>query len=390
MTIYRIFILITYVIISSCQSIDNNSRYKNSNNKTFSDHLIMERPLPDNRGVITYQDYQIVVANGNETVEGIAERLGIEPKKLASYNGVLLTYLPRKDEVLALPVIIPGDLVSTPAGWSQESARKAITNSLENSSRKIGTPDNPLRHRIEPGETAYSIARLYNVSVTSLAKWNGLDADLSLTAGRELIIPVSSLSSGSPSGSSTQARTNNNSDNKNPKNPLDNDESMKELVANDSTSAPSTELTKNNTSDKKNSSATESKIIAKPYVRPVDGKILRGYNPTAASNKNEGIDFHAPPGSLVKAVADGVVALISKPVGGLGKIVLIKHDMSVISIYGRVKDLEVSKGSRVLQGQIIGKVEKSSLDEEDTKKNYLHFELRKGTKSLDPLPLLQQ
>ena len=389
MTIYRIFILITYVIISSCQSIDNNSRYKNSNNKTFSDHSIMERPLPDNRGVITYQDYQIIVANGSETVAEIAGRLGIEPKKLASYNGVLMTYLPRKDEVLALPVMIPGDLVSTSAGWSQESARKTIANSLENSSRKIGTPDNPLRHRIEPGETAYSIARLYNVSVTSLAKWNGLDTDLSLTAGRELIIPVLSLSSGSSSSSSAQARANINSDNNKPKNPPDNDESVKKSISNDSPSGENTELTTNKTSIKENSTATESKIITKPYVRPVDGKILRGFNPTASSNKNEGIDFHAPPGSSIKAVADGVVALISKPVGGLGKIVLIKHDMSVISIYGRVKDLKVSKGSRVLQGQIIGKVEKSSLDESDTKENYLHFELRKGTKSLDPLPLFQ-
>ena len=389
MTIYRIFILITYVIITSCQSIDSNSRYKNSNNKTFSDHSIMERPLPDNRGVITYQDYQIIVANGSETVAEIAGRLGIEPKKLASYNGVLMTYLPRKDEVLALPVMIPGDLVSTSAGWSQESARKTIANSLENSSRKIGTPDNPLRHRIEPGETAYSIARLYNVSVTSLAKWNGLDTDLSLTAGRELIIPVLSLSSGSSSSSSAQARANINSDNNKPKNPPDNDESVKKSISNDSPSGENTELTTHNTSIKENSNATESKIVTKPYVRPVDGKILRGFNPTASSNKNEGIDFHAPPGSSIKAVADGVVALISKPVGGLGKIVLIKHDMSVISIYGRVKDLKVSKGSRVLQGQIIGKVEKSSLDESDTKENYLHFELRKGTKSLDPLPLFQ-
>ena len=134
----------------------------------------------------------------------------------------------------------------------------------------------------------------------------------------------------------------------------------------------------------------ETEITEKPYVKPVPGRILRGYNPTAVSNKNEGIDFYAPPGTLVKAVADGVVALISKPVGGLGKIVLIKHDQSVISIYGRIKDLQVLKGGRVVQGQEIGKVENSFLDNDNSgKHNYLHFELRKGTKSLDPVPLLQ-
>ena len=73
------------------------------------------------------------------------------------------------------------------------------------------------------------------------------------------------------------------------------------------------------------------------FIRPVNGKILRKYNPTSVSNKNEGIDFAAKEGTPIKSAAAGVVALISEPVGGLGKIILIKHKDSIISIYGRVK-----------------------------------------------------
>ena len=47
----------------------------------------------------------------------------------------------------------------------------------------------------------------------------------------------------------------------------------------------------------------------------------------------------------------------------------------------------MAKGDRIIPGQVIGSVEKSSIDEE--KQNYLHFELRKGTESLDPEPLFQ-
>ena len=47
----------------------------------------------------------------------------------------------------------------------------------------------------------------------------------------------------------------------------------------------------------------------------------------------------------------------------------------------------MAKGDRIIAGQVIGSVEKSSIDEE--KQNYLHFELRKGTESLDPEPLFQ-
>ena len=188
----NLFISAIIFILFSCKSSERNEGYLITNDEVFSDPSIMERPLPDSRGIITYKDYQIIVANGKETVEQLANRLGIEPKRLSSYNGVLLTYLPRKDEILALPFKLSGNVGPTTSGWSQEGAEEAIANSLQIGGPKVGTPDNPIRHRIQPGETAYAIARLYNISVTSLAKWNGLDTDLSLVAGRELIIPVSS------------------------------------------------------------------------------------------------------------------------------------------------------------------------------------------------------
>ena len=340
----------------------------------------MERPLPDSRGIITYKDYQVIVANGKETVEELANRLAIEPKRLSAYNGVLLNYLPRKDEILALPFKLSGDLGPTTSAWSQKGAEEVIANSLQNRDPKVGTPDNPIRHRIQPGETAYAIARLYNVSVTSLAKWNGLDTDLSLKAGRELIIPVSSDIYSRPSTEKNIASAIPD---------ISISEKAEKKVGQSKSPEPAsnqpTEDTRTNNKD-----SLEVTTIEKPYVKPVEGRILRNYNPTATSDKNEGIDFYAPPGTPIKATAQGVVALVSKPVGGFGKIVLIKHDLSVISIYGRVKDLLISKGDRVLQGQVIGYVEKSTPDVKSSdQKNYLHFELRKGTKSLDPLPLLK-
>ena len=47
-----------------------------------------------------------------------------------------------------------------------------------------------MRHRVEAGETAYSIARLYGVSVTALASWNGLGPDLAVRENQELLIPI--------------------------------------------------------------------------------------------------------------------------------------------------------------------------------------------------------
>ena len=66
---------------------------------------------------------------------------------------------------------------------------------------------------------------------------------------------------------------------------------------------------------------SKSNDIIQKFIRPVNGVILRKYNPTSINNKNEGIDFAAKPGTPVKSTAAGVIALISEPVGGLGKII---------------------------------------------------------------------
>ena len=361
-----ILILISTTILSCKSNINSKTEYQFGNNSNYGS--ILERPLPDNRGIITYKDYQILVASGNETVKEISNRLNIDTDRLASYNGVPSTYLPRKDEVLALPIKLTGDLNSSSSEWTIEETRSSIEN-IPNESTNFGTPDNPIKHRVEPGDTAYSIARLYNVSITSLSKWNGLDADLNVIIGRELIIPVIS-------------------NKKNTKLEVPSTK-PKEKITLENKPKKETSLAKENKTENevKNDNKYKNQDSVLKFIRPVNGQILRKYNPTSVSNKNEGIDFAAEEGTPIKSAAAGVVALISEPVGGLGKIILIKHKDSIISIYGRVKDIKVAKGDRIIPGQVIGSVEKSSKDEE--KQNYLHFELRKGTESLDPEPLFQ-
>ena len=370
-------IILLSLVLFSCKST-NNFETKNQIENTFQES-ILERPLPDSRGIITYKDYQILVANGDETVEQIANRLNMNPKRLASYNGVVPSYLPRVEEVLALPIKISGNVINSNSEWNIETTRNSIE-TIENLNTNFGTPDNPIKHRVEIGDTAYSIARLYNVSVTSLSKWNGLDADLNVVIGRELIIPVilnnkNSNKSEINTSTSTSTETNNN------------------LSSNETKLKKESPSLERNEDDNQINIEEEkqSNLVIQKFIRPVNGIILRRYNPTAINNKNEGIDFAAEPGTPVKSTAAGVVALISEPVGGLGKIILIKHKESVISIYGRINEIKVVKGERVKAGQVIGNVEKSfiSVDGTEKKQNYLHFELRKGTESLDPEPLFQ-
>ena len=135
------------------------------------------RPAPDARGVISYPGYQVVVAQRGERVADIAARLGLDATALANHNAIAPDTTLRGGELLVLPSRVGDGSASTPI--TATPLGPATPGVAE-----------PLRHTVERGETAFTIARLYNVSPRSIAEWNGLPADMSVREGQILVIPV--------------------------------------------------------------------------------------------------------------------------------------------------------------------------------------------------------
>ena len=61
------------------------------------------RPSPDNRGVISYPNYQVAVARRGDTLADVAARIGADTTALARYNGIEPNVPLRQDEIIALP-----------------------------------------------------------------------------------------------------------------------------------------------------------------------------------------------------------------------------------------------------------------------------------------------
>ena len=312
----------------------------------------IDRPAPDARGVITYETYQVMVASSGDTIASMAGRVGLSPDELARFNGLTVDHALRPGEVLALPENVGGTVVASPTGWSPEIAAQAINTApvtsggIGGSQPSVGTPNDPTQHRVAPGETAYSIARIYNVSVTALASWNGLGPDLTVREGQMLIIPVPDTTR-MPETTTTQAVV-----------------------------APQTPVV----------AAPETPVATAPsvggFAAPVDGTIIRGFNASSGRNKSDGIDYAVPAGTPVRAAQAGTVALVSDSNGALGTIVLIRHADGVITVYGRVTNVSVAKGAAVTRGQVIGVVAGGDSPS-------MHFEVRKGTEPVDPAPYLR-
>ena len=67
-----ITLLFVLPILVNCQTLEHTEK----DNFGIESASFDEKTRPDIRGIISYEKYQVVVANGNETVLEIAKRLG--------------------------------------------------------------------------------------------------------------------------------------------------------------------------------------------------------------------------------------------------------------------------------------------------------------------------
>ena len=91
----------------------------------------------------------------------------------------------------------PGVMIGEGAPSTSPSAASTSTPAAAEPSAKAGDGNS---HIVARGETLTSIARMHNISVSELQKYNHIDNPLKLQAGQTLLIPPSPIPSPSSSG----------------------------------------------------------------------------------------------------------------------------------------------------------------------------------------------
>jgi murein DD-endopeptidase MepM/ murein hydrolase activator NlpD len=114
---------------------------------------------------------------------------------------------------------------------------------------------------------------------------------------------------------------------------------------------------------------------------PARGRVIAGY---AGKGGNEGINIAVPEGTPIKAAEGGVVAYAGSELKGYGNLVLIRHPNGYVSAYAHNGELSVKRGEQVKRGQVVAKSGQSG----NVNSPQLHFELRKGSTPVDPMPYL--
>lgn len=96
-----------------------------------------------------------------------------------------------------------------------------------------------------------------------------------------------------------------------------------------------------------------------------------------------GIDFGAPKGTPVLAVADGVV-VTSTTQRSYGKVVVIKHEHGYRTLYAHNSQLLVKAGQVIHAGDTIARVGSTGR----STGSHLHFEVHRSGERVDPSPYL--
>ncbi|UWQ31446.1 peptidoglycan DD-metalloendopeptidase family protein [Leisingera sp. M527] len=349
------------------------------------------RPSPDARGLISYPSYQVAVAQRGDTVSDVAARIGLPPAEVARFNGMETGDKMRQGEVLALPRRAPDSLpgsatagsvdIATLAGQAIDTAPltspnpgsvtpTAIQPVPKPQPPKVQAGPEPVRHKVKRGETAYTISRLYQVPVKSLAEWNGLGSDFAVREGQFLLIPLKEEPAPRTApAAAAVAVTEPGAGSETPvppsaSQPLPEEKVEPAAVKPAAETLPKPELPK----------PTRASSAAMAY--PVQGKIVKTYS----KGRNDGIDIAAAAGAPVNAAEAGTVAAITKDSNNV-PIVVIRHSQKLLTVYQNVGNITVKKGESVVRGQRI-----ASLRGGDDA--YVHFEVRDGFESIDPLSYL--
>lgn len=136
----------------------------------------------------------------------------------------------------------------------------------------------------------------------------------------------------------------------------------------------------------------EGKNLRKAFLRsPLEfSRITSGftsarYHPVLKEwRAHKGVDYGAPSGTRVRAVAEGTVAFVGKQ-GGYGNLIVLQHQGQYSTAYGHLSAFakNLRKGSKVSQGDIVGYVGKTGL----ATGPHLHYEFRVAGVQRNPLSI---
>lgn len=209
----------------------------------------------------------------------------------------------------------------------------------------------PREYKVKAGDSIYAISRLFGVSSSEITSLNNINSPYIITEGQIIRLP-------SQAGSTEQQ----------------NNKYGTSVTVNSRKTAnkPPAKISKYTSPTPKRSSGK--------FASPLKGKIISSYGAKQNGLHNDGINISAPKGTPVRSAENGVVVYSDNKLKGYGNLVLVRHDGGWMTAYAHLDKILVKKNQKINVGETIGTVGSTG----SVTSPQLHFEIRKGTKAVNP------
>jgi murein DD-endopeptidase MepM/ murein hydrolase activator NlpD len=118
---------------------------------------------------------------------------------------------------------------------------------------------------------------------------------------------------------------------------------------------------------------------------PAQGAIIARFGRQADGQENSGIAIAVPEHTPIKSAEDGVV-IYAGSLKSFGNLALVRQANNYVTAYAHAKEFAVKRGDRVRRGDVIGRSGQTG----NASTPRLHFEIRKDSVPVDPLPVLER
>ena len=294
---------------------------------------------------------------------------------------------------------------------SSKSSSKPATKS---SVSKSGSDWRPDSHTVKKGDTLFSIGLEYGYDYKDIARVNDIEAPYVIKIGQSL--KLDSLKDANESkagqaqndgvvtyaleGNNHVQAANNATTSSAPTTPISirepkatrelySEEAMSKTVLSPKASAPNASKPINEVkpaidtaeikADNKTVVPNANEIGTINWSWPTKGKVISNFNDAG----NKGMDIAGIKGQPINAAAPGKVIYSGSDLRGYGKLVIIKHNNTYLSVYANNSNILVKEGQQVSAGQKI-----AEMGDTDSNIVKLHFEIRQQGKSVDPSKFL--
>lgn len=316
----------------------------------------------------TWDGGSAVMVGQNDTLEGIARKHGVPASAIMQVNNLSSPSAMRPGQRLIIPRYVSGSAPQTVAAHVPQPVQSAPA-----AGGNV--------HVVVAGDTLISLARRHNMSLSSLAKANGISPFTKLNIGDRVTIPggahrTTVAARPAPAQAPMAAQQ--------PQTVAKPRIAAADTVA--SVPSQTVRLAKEEAPPAPETSIKSAEPAGGiPSFRwPVRGRIISSFGTKSNGAQNDGINLAVPEGTPVKAADDGVVAYAGNELKGYGNLVLVRHANGYVSAYANASEILVKRGDSVKRGQDIARAGQTG----NVTSPQLHFEIRKGSTPVDPTKYL--